>query len=143
MGSGKRRKEKPSQKQAKAERHAAALSEMKPRRGCNWKKVYLCLIMFAESAGLSVQELSLVWYDGFISDQHIAIRSSLKSSEERARNLAHEIGHWFLLRDNPRNLVRDPDPEEEERADKVGELLISFARFTLDHGIGLPCMNDD
>ena len=122
--------------QRKEERRRNEIEDMRGQP--NWGRVYLFLIMFAEHSGYTVREESMVWYDGLAVGSRIGIRKSLETAEERARNLAHELGHLYLLKGQVRDLITDPDPEEELRADQVGQALIDFARFAIDHGAGIP-----
>ncbi len=122
--------------QRKEERRRNEIEDMRGQP--NWGRVYLFLIMFAEHSGYTVREESMVWYDGLAVGSRIGIRKSLETAEERARNLAHELGHMYLLQGQARDLIRDPDPEEERRADQVGQALIDFARFSIEHGAGIP-----
>lgn len=132
-----KRSEELTADQRKEERRRNEIADMRCQP--NWELVYMSLIMFAEHVGYSVREIPMVWYDGLISGSRIGIRKSLETAEERAQNLAHELGHAYLLKgQQARDLITDPDPEEERRADQVGQALIDFARFSIEHGAGIP-----
>lgn len=125
--------------QRKEERRRSEIEDM--RGQSDWGRIYLFLIMFAESTGHSVREIPMIWFDGLISGSRIGIRKTLETAEERAKNLAHELGHAYLLKgQQARDLITDPDPEEERRADQVGQALIDFARFSIEHGAGIPSL---
>ena len=132
----KKRSEELTADQRKEERRRNEIEDM--RGQSDWGRIYLLLIMFAEHSGYSVREESMSWFDGLISGSRIGIRNTLETAEERAKNLAHELGHAYLLQGQARDLIADPDPEAERRADQVGQALIDFARFSIEHGARIP-----
>ena len=118
-GAMTKRSEELTADQRNEERRRSEIAGM--RYQPNWEQVYMCLIMFAEHVGYSVREEPLIWYDGLAVGSRIGIRKSLDTAEERARNLAHELGHLYLLKGQARDLIRNPDQEEERRADSCPE----------------------
>lgn len=138
----RKRKDQLTAEERKAESRAAEVTDMKGEQYCNWCRIYLCLIMFAECIGLRVRELPFHWYDGLLVENRIGIRKEIPTLEERARILSHELAHWYLLKGEKRDLVKDPDAEQEALADRVAEIFIDLVRFSIEHGAGIPNINE-
>ena len=106
------------------------------------QQIYLSLIIFAESIGLRVIEINFKHLSGLIKGNRIGIRVN-DSLDEKIKSLAHEIAHFYLLKDEPRNLIEYPDAVQEENADRMAEGLIAFSRYAVTHFKGLPNILDE